>query len=41
MESDGRLVGRREFATQLGLAGGVVAIHGHVGKPYTVTYTEP
>lgn len=24
MESDGRLVGRREFATQLGLAGGIL-----------------
>ena len=30
MESDGRLVGRREFATQLGLAGGVIAMHGHM-----------
>ena len=32
MESDGRLVGRREFVTQLGLAGGVVAMHGHIPR---------
>ena len=32
MESDGRLIGRREFVTQLGFAGGVVAMHGHVPR---------
>ena len=32
METDGRLVGRRAFLTSLGLAGGVVAIDGHVPR---------